>query len=172
MLDNRSEIGPRSDFSRTVSEDKLQAYYQQGAMSRSNSDMGYPMNHGEHGSDIGYGPAPVHSTDNLLYPTPYGHQSTPSRKPSVREYNNRHKADDPVAFRPLLEANESDVHLPGSLSRQQSSGSINPPYPPAQFQSPPVGYVPPSMSRQDSFVSDEEARYAPRHWDNSGPRFQ
>lgn len=142
MLDGRSEIGVKSELGSTLDQDRLQAYYQQGHMSRANSDN----NITERGSDLGYTNPLDRSSDNLLYAADYTSQQGPLRKPSVREYNPRKMGDDPISVRPLLE-NDSEANLHQPMSRQPSTNSFAPPYPPSRMHSPPAGYSSPDMSR-------------------------
>jgi hypothetical protein len=162
MLDGRSEIGVKSEFGSTLGPDRLQAYYQQGHMARSGSDLGIA----ERGSDLGYANPLDRSSDNLLSASDYAAQQGPMRKASVREYNPRKMTDDPISVRPLLE-NDSEVNLHQPMSRQPSTNSFAPPYPPSRLHSPPVGYTPPAMpgmSRNQSYTSSDGGRQDDRAW--------
>jgi hypothetical protein len=162
MLDGRSEMGVKSEFGSTLGPDRLQAYYQQGHMARSGSDLGIT----ERGSDLGYANPLDRSSDNLLSASDYAAQQGPVRKASVREYNPRKMTDDPISVRPLLE-NDSEVNLHQPMSRQPSTNSFAPPYPPSRLHSPPVGYTPPAMpgmSRNQSYTSSDGGRQDDRAW--------
>lgn len=180
MLDGKSDIGyggPSRSETGTPMDDKLQAYYEQGQMAQSSSDLGYPMQ--------SLGMYQQGQEGGQYSPVGYNQSSGgPARKPSVREYNPRRMTgDDPIAVRPLLEeGNESQYHLPPSnpMSRQHSEYSPSdvsaaPPYPPSSFHSPPVGYTPPGMRRQDSQASsagEGEDGHFRRPWDDGQRRFQ
>ena len=168
MLDGRSEIGAKSDLASTLGQDRLQAYYQQGHMVRSGSEIGMT----DRGSDLGYSNPLERSSDNLLYAADYTSQQGPIRKPSVREYNPRRMTDDPISVQPLLE-NDSEVNLHQPISRQPSTNSFAPPYPPSRMHSPPAGYslpAMPGMSRNQSYASSDGNRQDDRAW-NHGQRF-
>jgi hypothetical protein len=167
MLDNRSELGGKSELGSALDQDRIQAYYQQGHMTRANSDLDFA----DRGSDNGYINPLQQSSDNLLASGGYGANTMqPLRKPSVREYNPRRMQDDPISVRPLLE-NDSEVNLHQPMSRQPSINSLAPPYPPARLQSPPQGYSPPPpLSRNMSYASGDGERPDDRQW-GQGQRF-